>query len=248
MQIHQRLSLEVKVGLFIITGIGLLVFFLFAIGDFSAYFQPGYELRVVFDSANGIGRGSPVQYAGVEVGKVESVRVVYPGDGSTPQVELSVKLPGRIQVRANDEVSISTFGLLGEKFLEIRPGSGRGEQLKRGQTLVGKPPVSTERIIERANDVLTELKQTLEGVNNLVGDPEARTFLKETLQEARDATRQWKLLGERLNMALSDAQAGEGSLGKLLFDDDLYLRLVALVEDIRQHPWKLLARPKKSKK
>jgi len=247
MQIQQRLSLEVKVGLFIITGIGLLVFFLFAIGDFSTYFQPGYELRVTFESANGIGRGSPVQYAGVEVGKVESLRLLYPDGAPAPHVEISIKLPRQIKIRSTDEASISTFGLLGEKYLEIRPGTGEGEFLTPGQTLLGKPPVSTERIIERSSEVLTELKQTLEGVNSLVGDPEARVFLKETLQEARDATRQWKLLGERLNTALSNSQAGEGSVGKLLFDDDLYLRVVAFVEDVRAHPWKLLARPKSDK-
>lgn len=244
---QQRLSLEVKVGLFIISGIVLFIFCLFAIGDFGAYFQPGYALRVVFDSANGIGRGSPVEYAGVEVGKVEDVHLVYPQDGAAPQVDLIVKLPRAVKVRANDEVSISTFGLLGEKFLEIRPGRGTADILRPGAVLQGKPPVSTERIMERANDVLTQLEQTLHGVNNLVGDPEAGGVLKETLVEARDATHQWKLFGERMNLALTTMQSGEGTLGKLLFDDDLYLRVIGFVDDLQQHPWKLLVRPKDKK-
>ncbi|MBI4003427.1 MAG: hypothetical protein HY353_00220, partial [Candidatus Omnitrophica bacterium] len=110
--------------------------------------------------------------------------------------------------------------------------------------LVGKPPVSTEDVIERSSEVLNELKQTLQGVNNLVGDLEARTYLKEALQEARDATRHWKALGERLNIAMTYAESGEGNLGKLLFSDDLYQRMVLLVDDLRAHPWKLLVRKK----
>jgi phospholipid/cholesterol/gamma-HCH transport system substrate-binding protein len=244
---QQRLSLEMKVGGFIVGGVALLVVFLFAIGDLATYFQPGYGLRVAFDSANGIGRGSPVQYAGVEVGKVEDIRIVYSEGRSSPHVELVARLPRHVTVRADDVVSISTFGLLGEKYLEIMPGPGQGAALKAGEVLAGKPPVSTERIIERSNEVLTQLKQTLEGLNSLVGDPEARIFLKETLQEARDATRNWKIVGERLNLALSHAETGQGTFGKLLYDEELYGRMVAFVEDLRQHPWKLLVRPKSQK-
>ena len=54
------------------------------------------------------------------------------------------------------------------------------------------------------------------------------------------------LLGERLNIAMSYAEAGEGNLGRLIYDDDLYNEVVLLVEDLRANPWKLLIR-KKSK-
>jgi phospholipid/cholesterol/gamma-HCH transport system substrate-binding protein len=246
--VEQRWKLEVKVGVFILSGLALLVVFIFAIGDLSTLFQPGYRLRVIFDSANGITDGSPVQYAGVEVGKVEAVQIVYPKDQAVPKVQLLVRLPSSVTVRADDVASISTFGLLGEKYLEIEPGPGAQPVLGPDGQLVGKPPVSTERIIERSNEVLTEFKQTLQGLNSLVGDPEARIYLKEALQEARDATRHWKALGERLNVAMMYAESGEGSLGRLLYDDDLYQRMVLLMDDLRANPWKLLARPRRSHK
>lgn len=240
----QRWTLEVTVGAFVILGMTLLVVFVFAIGDLSTAFQPGYQLRVLFDSANGITEGSPVQYAGVEVGKVADVELFYLKDQAQPKVQLSVRLPVHVIVRADDEAAISTFGLLGEKYLELTPGLGAGPVVESGGQLVGKPPVSAERVIERSSDVLTELKQTLQGINNVVGDPEARIYLKEAIQEARDATRHWKALGERLNVAMSYAESGQGSLGKLLYDDDLYRRMASFVEDLRAHPWKLLVRPK----
>lgn len=243
----RRISLEIKVGAFIVTGVALLVVFLFAIGDFGAYFQPGYEIRVRFDSANGMGRGSPVQYAGVEVGKVQDVRLMLKDNG-VPQVELLVRLPDSVKIRTDDQAAISTFGLLGEKYLEITPGTGQGSELRPGEVLRGQPPVSTELVIQRSNEVLTELKQTLAGLNRLVGDPEAQIYLKETLQEARDGTRNWKMFGERLNLALMHVESGEGTIGKLLFDDALYEKLIAFAEDLQQHPWKLLVRPKDNKK
>jgi phospholipid/cholesterol/gamma-HCH transport system substrate-binding protein len=239
----QRWILEVKVGAFVILGLSLLVVFVFAIGDLSTAFQPGYRLRVVFDSANGITDGSPVQYAGVEVGKVESVALWQPPGAREPKVQLLVRLPVSVKVRGDDEAAISTFGLLGEKYLEITPGSGVGAVLGPNDQLMGKPPVSTELVIERSSEVLTELKQTLQGINNVVGDPEARIYLREAIQEARDATRQWKAFGERLNLAMAYAESGQGNVGKLLYDEDLYNRMSGFVDDLRAHPWKLLVRP-----
>ena len=242
----QRWTLEIRVGAFIVLGLVLLIVFIFAIGDLTTAFQPGYRYRVLFDSANGITDGSPVQYAGVEVGKIPDVDIVYK-DRKAPKVQLTMRLPSYVTVRSDDEASISTFGLLGEKYLEITPGPGAGTILGPDGVLVGKPPVSTERIIERSNEVLNEFKQTLQGLNSLVGDPEARIYLKEAVQEARDATRNWKALGERLNLAMSYAESGQGSVGKLLFDDELYQRMTSFVDDLRAHPWKLLVRPKQQK-
>ncbi len=244
---RQQMTLEIKVGAFIVTGIGILVFLLFAIGDLATYFQPGYSLRVQFESANGLGEGSPVQYAGVEVGKVEHLRIMYPPDGAA-RVEIVARLPRYVKIRADDEAAISTFGLLGEKYLAVLPGPGIGRLLTSGDLLVGKPPVSTELVIERSNEVLSEFKQALEGLNSIVGDPEARINLRETLQEARDATRNWKLLGQRLNLAMSHVEGGQGSLGRLVYDEELYQRMVSFVDDLRAHPWKLLIRPPKGQK
>jgi len=39
----------------------------------------------------------------------------------------------------------------------------------------------------------------------------------------------------------------EGSLGKLIYDDDIYNQLDALVTDIRKHPWKLFFKTKEKK-
>ena len=175
---RNRLSLEMKVGLFIVGGVGLLVFFLFTIGDLATYFSPGYAIRVVFDSAIGISRGSPVQYAGMEVGKVKAVSLLYSADQVPPKVELLIQLPRSVVVRADDSASISTFGLLGEKYLEISPGSGEGAALQSGDMLTGQPPVSTEDVIERSNEVLNQLKQTLSGINSLVGSPRRHPLLE----------------------------------------------------------------------
>lgn len=237
-----------KVGAWVVAGLALLIFFIFAIGDLSNAFQPGYDFRVIFDSANGIMDGSPVQYAGVEVGKVQAVRLIYPQDGSSAKVELIARVPTSVKVRADDDAAISTFGLLGEKYLSIRQGPGAGSVIGPGGELQGKPPVSTEQIMERSNEALNQFKQALEGVNKFVGDPQSRTYFAEAMVEARDAAKNLKILGERLNAAMANAEAGQGSLGKILFTDSLHQQLSDMITDLRMHPWKLLQKPPKEDK
>lgn len=244
---NNQWTIEIKVGAFIVAGLALLIVFIFVIGDISTAFQPGYQLRVIFPTANGITEGSPVQYAGVEVGKVQDVTIVQVPEKPAPQVELNIRLPSYVNVRADDYAAISTFGLLGEKYLALEPGAGAGDVIPPGGQLIGKPPVSTEAVIERSSEVLTMLKSTLEGINNVVGDPESRVYLKEAVQEARDATRQWRTLGERLNLAMMYVESGEGSLGKFIYRDDLYRQTSTFIEELRANPWKLLVRPRQQK-
>jgi phospholipid/cholesterol/gamma-HCH transport system substrate-binding protein len=56
-------------------------------------------------------------------------------------------------------------------------------------------------------------------------------------------------LYQELGALISDIrQAREGTIGKLLYDDKLYQELEALISDIRRHPWKLFWKTREKKK
>jgi phospholipid/cholesterol/gamma-HCH transport system substrate-binding protein len=50
-----------------------------------------------------------------------------------------------------------------------------------------------------------------------------------------------------LDDGLQRIKRGEGSLGKLLYQDDVYNELDALVSDVRKNPWKLFWKGKEKK-
>jgi len=56
--------------------------------------------------------------------------------------------------------------------------------------------------------------------------------------------RSGKGIVEDLGQTLDQIKSGQGTIGKLLYDDTIYKELEALVMDIRQHPWKLFFRTK----
>ena len=49
---------------------------------------------------------------------------------------------------------------------------------------------------------------------------------------------------ENLNVILGKIRSEEGTIGRLLSGDKLYRDLEELVEDIKEHPWKLLRKPR----
>src|SRR6185312_6479782 len=64
-------SIEVKVGILILTAIGLLAAFILVMGGVN--FQPTYSIFVDFDNPGGLQSGAPVKIAGVKVGKIKEI-------------------------------------------------------------------------------------------------------------------------------------------------------------------------------
>ena len=57
-----------------------------------------------------------------------------------------------------------------------------------------------------------------------------------------------KDMATNIDESITKIKNKEGTVGKLLYDDTLYLELEALMKDIRKHPWKLFFKPKEKKK
>ena len=53
---------------------------------------------------------------------------------------------------------------------------------------------------------------------------------------------------ESLDHIIEYIETGEGTIGKLIFDNVFYDELELFSSDIRKNPWKLLYKPKERKK
>src|SRR5690606_18924745 len=95
------------------------------------------------------------------------------------------------QIRADSRVRLRLQGLMGDRFLDIEPGSPEAPILGPGETVRSVPAVDIEE------NILEPLAQTLLDAGDLVID-------------LRRVTGQMLL--------------GEGTLGRLLMDESLYLR------------------------
>lgn len=242
-------SREIKVGLFVFIALVLLAVVVFSISDLYQV-QPRYtySLRIRFRFANGIEEGAPVRLAGVKVGEVRDVRVYRDEAAQQTYAELGVRLVKEAKIEEDAVVYVNTLGFIGEKYLEIVPGHPGNRLLKPNELLQGKDSIPSEKLVESGYRALEQLEQTVRAVNAVVGDEAAQEALKSTFAHSSKATSELTAFLSQANEVMGKVRNGEGTVGKLLTQDDLYKDLQWIVADIKAHPWKLLYRPKESKK
>lgn len=151
-------SIEVKVGILILTAIGLLAAFVIIMGGVN--FQPTYPIYVEFDNPGGLQAGAPVKIAGVKVGKISEIQFrgaeVTDSAKRDPLVRMKVTLEKRYQksVRDNSLFYVTTQGVLGEQFLAIEPGSQDRPALPEGAIVRGIDPPRLDMLLSESYELL----------------------------------------------------------------------------------------------
>lgn len=103
----------------------------------------------------------------------------------------------------------------------------------------------TTKIREDSGPMLKDAKEALANLNRVsatVGDPAQQDRIKKALTDLAE-------LAERANNTAQDAQAivshikkGEGTVGALVMDEEIYDDVQEMVRDLKHNPWKFLWR------
>jgi phospholipid/cholesterol/gamma-HCH transport system substrate-binding protein len=137
-----------RFGLIMIVVIGVLVYF-----GFTKHipFKQGFRINAVFNSAMNIHSKSPVRIAGVDVGKVVSIK--REGNAGVVTMEIS---NGGLPIHTDASVKIRPrIFLEGNWFVELKPGSPSAPDYHSGDTIP---------ITQTANPV--QLDQVLDALNS----------------------------------------------------------------------------------
>lgn len=216
-------AFEIKVGAFILAGIVIGFLIIFSIGDINLA-KTGYSVTVKFDFASGIGSAAPVRLSGVGVGRVDGVNVVYSDQDKKSHAEVHAWIQSDAKIEEDARITINTLGLLGEKYLEIYPGTPGAPLIKDGAVLVGQDPVVmeklTENLVDLSNSATAIMKRLEKGegtIGKLLVEDGVYTDLRSMMGNFKDFSVDLKSTGTN-------------------FKD--------FSEDLKRHPWKLLSRPK----
>ena len=113
----KKAYLEFIVGLFLAIGIGCLSWLSIELARKEFFASKGYEVQAAFSNGGGLRRGTPVVVAGVEVGRVESVRL------EDYEAKVRMLIQAGLVLQSDTIASIKTKGLIGEKYIELTPGA-----------------------------------------------------------------------------------------------------------------------------
>ena len=138
---HRRI--EIGVGLFILAGILAMGYLSVRLGRVDVFGVRGYTVYALFPSVGGLKAGAAVEIAGVDIGRVESIRL------DNYQARVTLRVDEDIQLQDDAIVSIKTKGLIGEKFVQISPGGSEDIVPPGGQLSEVESPVDFEELISK---------------------------------------------------------------------------------------------------
>jgi len=120
---------EVTVGALVLLGVVLFIAGTSWLGG--GTLTPANRIEMEFANAAGLKRGSPVRISGMQVGRVEEVRLLEYG-----KVRLAVALDKGIAPKTDATASVVSVGLAGDVAIELVPGTAAAP-LPPGQVIPG---------------------------------------------------------------------------------------------------------------
>jgi phospholipid/cholesterol/gamma-HCH transport system substrate-binding protein len=150
-------SSEAKVGLFVLVGLIILGYMSFQVGKQNLGLKRGYTLDVIFDNAAGLDRDASVQIAGVEVGRIESISL------KEGKALVRLRIAPSVKIEKDAIAAVKTHGILGEKYVELYPGTSGAAYLAPGEQ-ISKTDRQTD--IDRMLNQLSLIAEDVRGVTS----------------------------------------------------------------------------------
>lgn len=152
---------ERTAGLFVLIGLILLGVLIVEFGRFGDRFRGHYPLYIEFPDTAGIIKNSEVRLRGAKIGRV-ATRPELVVNQSTSIVRMEMRIRNDVQIPRDSVVTISSVGLLGDKFIEIIPPDQlSGDYHQSGDTIAGKGSGSFDSITADAADIARETSQLI---------------------------------------------------------------------------------------
>ncbi len=148
------MTIQRKVGFMFFAGIIMLVIFAWLMGALNPFLN-NYNIFVLYNYAGGIEVGSPVRVMGIKVGKVESIdfdtsQKDEKGEEVKLRIKISIDKKAHDSVRKDSKFFVNLAGIIGEKFLEISPGSMSTPALDENARIRGEDPPRIDQLISQS--------------------------------------------------------------------------------------------------
>lgn len=212
-----RKTSKFMIGLFVTTGILLGAVAVIWIGA-STYYQKGKLYVSYFDeSVQGLQMDSRVKYRGVDVGKVEAIRVA--PDGHLVEVLMKIDMEGEIQ--RNSFAQLRVAGLTGLVFIELDHRPWEKPLITPKITFPAEHPIIPSQ--------LSQSRQMLTSVDKIMGKIEELDMqgLADQIRRSTKAV-ETVLAGDGMKRILANVESATASLDRTIRRADSVLAQVKI--------------------
>ena len=176
------MSAAAKVGAFTIGGLMMLSSAVFTLGNFNFNSDDDLVFFANFKQVLGLSPQAEVKLNGISIGKVEDLFA----SGGSVTVVMRVKPDTKIPV--DSKVTITSVGVMGERFINIIPSTDKGEYIKSGDYLFGVEEANMNSMFENLTKVMGKVEDLLGAVQNIIGDDKFQKSVSEMSDNMMQAT------------------------------------------------------------
>lgn len=217
-------SLETNLGIFVF----LVVLAAWAIMETlggADFFHQGYHVNALFNTAQELKPGDSVKMAGVEIGRVEKITL----DTNADKVRVTMKLQPGANVKTDSKATIRFTGLMGQNFVAIDFGTPDAPRVVDGAILATEEQPDLNAIMAKLDNAATGIQNltrsfTGDTINNLLGP--LTDLIK---QNSAHLT----LTISNIESISSQVASGQGTVGKLIYDQSLYNSAMDTVSNLQ---------------
>jgi ABC-type transporter Mla subunit MlaD len=236
-------TLERSVGIFILIGLIAIGWLIIQFGRLGEAYQQSYTITVEFPNASGLLRGSQVMMAGAQVGRVLNTPQPIK-DGAAIQVIMRIR--DDVKIRRNAKFLIGSMGMLGDRFVDVQPQPiPEGETIdfiNDGDTITSAGRTSdlsdltnaAKPLIERLNDIAKRLDSITTKLDTAILTEESTKNLRDSFANLKTLLANTDKTILEAQTLLRDARQGQGTLSKLIYDENLAKDLSTFASNLRR--------------
>ena len=215
-------SLETKLGFFVAITVCAAVLIIETLGS-ADLFSRGKHVSALFDTVQDLKVGDRVKMAGVEIGRVEKIAL------ADNKVSVTLKLKLDANVKTDSKAVIKFTGLMGQNFVNVSFGAPGSPTADEGAVLQTDEQPDLSAIMAKLDNAAAGIQNltksfTGDKIDNLLGP--LTDFIKQngapitaTIANVKNVT--------------SQIAAGQGSVGKMIYNDTLYNSALSTVSNLQ---------------
>jgi phospholipid/cholesterol/gamma-HCH transport system substrate-binding protein len=204
---------------------------IYKLGKAGKLFAKRYELVVYLPAASGLREGGSVTLAGQLVGTVKRIEFLPVDYDTTRNLRVIARIDEslRSQIRKDSQARLRTMGLLGDKVLDISPGTPRFSVLNPGDTIRVAASLDYELVLAKAAGAVDDMVALSHDLRRITGGLARGQGTMGQLLTNPAMYDQLTSALSRANGLFATLQNPNGTIGRLLNDPTLYNRLTSAV-------------------
>ena len=215
-------SLETKLGFFVAITVCAAVLIIETLGS-ADLFSRGKHVSALFDTVQDLKVGDRVKMAGVEIGRVEKIEI------AGEKVSVAMKLKLDANVKTDSKAIIKFTGLMGQNFVAVSFGAPGSPTADDGAVLQTEEQPDLSAIMAKLDSAaggIQNLTKSFTGdkIDNLLGP--LTDFIKQNSAPITATIANVKNVSSQI-------AAGQGTIGKMIYDDALYNTALSTVSNLQ---------------